>query len=93
LLHKADGKLVGCGFIQFVKKNSAAKAILSCSGKPLLGEILLFFLVDLLLNSRVRWLTPLLPIWEVLGLNLVPETGCLNRVFIVFLTLYRKMLG
>jgi nucleolar protein 4 len=38
LLRKADGKLVGCGFIQFVKKNSAAKAILSCSGKPLLGE-------------------------------------------------------
>lgn len=38
LLRKADGKLVGCGFIQFVKKNSAAKAILSCSGKPLLGK-------------------------------------------------------
>jgi nucleolar protein 4 len=38
LLHKDDGKLVGCGFIQFAKKNSAAKAILSCSGKPLLGE-------------------------------------------------------
>lgn len=38
LLYKGDGKLVGCGFIQFAKKNSAAKAILSCSGKPLLGE-------------------------------------------------------
>lgn len=41
LLRKADGKLVGCGFIQFVKKNSAAKAILSCSGKPLLGRTII----------------------------------------------------
>lgn len=45
LLRKSDGKLVGCGFIQFVKKNSAAKAILSCSGKPLMGETLLYFLL------------------------------------------------
>jgi len=49
LLHKADGKLVGCGFIQFVKKNSAAKAILSCSGKPLLGE---YITVDSLWSYR-----------------------------------------
>ncbi|XP_023719481.1 RNA-binding protein 28 isoform X2 [Cryptotermes secundus] len=41
LLHKGDGKLVGCGFIQFAKKNSAAKAILSCSGKPLLGRTII----------------------------------------------------
>ncbi|KDR23731.1 RNA-binding protein 28 isoform X3 [Zootermopsis nevadensis] len=41
LLRKSDGKLVGCGFIQFVKKNSAAKAILSCSGKPLMGRTII----------------------------------------------------
>ncbi|KAJ9592493.1 hypothetical protein L9F63_015909, partial [Diploptera punctata] len=38
LLRRADGKLVGCGFVQFVNKNCAAKAILECSGKPLLGR-------------------------------------------------------
>jgi len=53
LLRKADGKLVGCGFIQFVKKNSAAKAILSCSGKPLLGE---YITIDSLWSYRRKYL-------------------------------------
>ena len=39
LLRRSDGKLVGCGFVQFANKNCAAKAILQCSGKPLLGKI------------------------------------------------------
>jgi nucleolar protein 4 len=53
LLRKADGKLVGCGFIQFVKKNYAAKAILSCSGKPLLGE---YVIIDSLWSYRRKYL-------------------------------------
>jgi RNA recognition motif-containing protein len=32
---------VGCGFIQFAKKNKAAKAILSSSGRPLLGQTII----------------------------------------------------
>ena len=39
LLRRSDGKLVGCGFVQFVNKNCAAKAIMECSGKPLLGKV------------------------------------------------------
>lgn len=38
LLRRSDGKLVGCAFIQFTNKNCAAKAIMECSGKPLLGR-------------------------------------------------------
>nr|CAD7199207.1 unnamed protein product [Timema douglasi] len=40
LLRKADGKLVGCGFIQFTWKQNAAKAILGTSGKPFLGRMI-----------------------------------------------------
>lgn len=38
ILKKPDGKLVGCAFIQFERVQSAAKAILGSSGKPLLGR-------------------------------------------------------
>lgn len=38
LLRKPDKTLVGCGFVQFTKKLSAAKAIHHTSGKPFLGN-------------------------------------------------------
>ncbi|XP_047004070.1 RNA-binding protein 28 [Schistocerca americana] len=38
LLKRPDGKLVGCAFIQFERVQSAAKAILGSSGKPLIGR-------------------------------------------------------
>lgn len=37
ILKKSDGKLVGCGFVQFERKQSAAKAIHHASGKPFMG--------------------------------------------------------
>ncbi|RZF48761.1 hypothetical protein LSTR_LSTR014425 [Laodelphax striatellus] len=36
LLRRVDNKLVGCGFVEFNNKQSAAKAILETSGKPFL---------------------------------------------------------
>ncbi|XP_046394717.1 RNA-binding protein 28 [Ischnura elegans] len=41
LLYKPDGKLVGCGFVQFSSKSSAAKAIEDCNAKPFLGRIII----------------------------------------------------
>ena len=38
LLRRSDSRLVGCGFVQFTRKQSAAKAIHYTSGKPFLGE-------------------------------------------------------
>lgn len=38
LLRKPDGKLIGCGFVQFVVKQNAAKAIAHTSGKDFLGK-------------------------------------------------------
>ncbi|XP_050441628.1 RNA-binding protein 28 [Adelges cooleyi] len=38
LLKKPDGKLIGCGFVQFVVKQNAAKAIAHTSGKDFLGR-------------------------------------------------------
>ncbi|RZF45719.1 hypothetical protein LSTR_LSTR005014 [Laodelphax striatellus] len=38
LLRRVDNKLVGCGFVEFNNKQSAAKAILETSGKPFLGR-------------------------------------------------------
>lgn len=38
VLKRPDGKLVGCAFIQFERVNQAAKAILTCTGKDLLGR-------------------------------------------------------
>ena len=37
LLKKADGTLVGCGFVQFKTMFNAAKAIKECNAKPFLG--------------------------------------------------------
>uniref|UniRef100_A0A2S2PEM0 RNA-binding protein 28 n=1 Tax=Schizaphis graminum TaxID=13262 RepID=A0A2S2PEM0_SCHGA len=38
LLRKPDGKLVGCGFVQFIVKQNAAKAIAHTSGKDFGGR-------------------------------------------------------
>jgi len=38
LLRKPDGKLIGCGFVQFVVKQNAAKAIAHTSGKDFGGR-------------------------------------------------------
>lgn len=38
VLKRSDGKLIGCAFVQFEKVNEAAKAILKCTGKELLGR-------------------------------------------------------
>lgn len=38
LLKKPDGKLVGCGFIQYEVTQNAARAIYETSGKPFLGR-------------------------------------------------------
>ncbi|XP_050520882.1 RNA-binding protein 28 [Daktulosphaira vitifoliae] len=38
LLRKSDGKLIGCGFVQFVVKQNAAKAIANTSGKDFCGR-------------------------------------------------------
>lgn len=37
ILKRSDGKLVGCGFLQFAEKQSAAKAIYQASGKLFMG--------------------------------------------------------
>ncbi|XP_063236385.1 RNA-binding protein 28 [Bacillus rossius redtenbacheri] len=41
LLRRPDGKLVGCGFVQFTWKQNAAKAILKTSGKPFMGRTII----------------------------------------------------
>ncbi|XP_066999250.2 RNA-binding protein 28 [Anabrus simplex] len=41
LLRKPDGKLVGCGFVQFKTKQSAIRAILNTSGKELMGRTII----------------------------------------------------
>lgn len=38
LLRKPDGKLIGCGFVQFIVKQNAAKAIAHTSGKDFFGK-------------------------------------------------------
>jgi len=38
LLRKPDGKLIGCGFVQFIVKQNAAKAIAHTSGKDFGGK-------------------------------------------------------
>lgn len=38
ILKKADGKMVGCAFVQYEKVNEAAKAILMSSGKEVVGR-------------------------------------------------------
>lgn len=38
LLKKPDGKLIGCGFVQYVIKQNAAKAIAHTSGKDFYGK-------------------------------------------------------
>ncbi|CAH1721422.1 unnamed protein product [Aphis gossypii] len=38
LLRKPDGKLIGCGFVQFIVKQNAAKAIAHTSGKDFGGR-------------------------------------------------------
>ncbi|XP_025406417.1 RNA-binding protein 28 [Sipha flava] len=38
LLRKPDGKLIGCGFVQFIVKQNAAKAIAHTSGKDFFGR-------------------------------------------------------
>lgn len=38
LLKRSDGKLVGCGFIQFNAVQEAAKALYNTSGKPFMGR-------------------------------------------------------
>jgi hypothetical protein len=45
------------------------------------------------LNVVVEWLALLLPIREVPGSNLGPETGCPDRSFVVFLSPFRQMPG
>lgn len=39
LLKRPDGKLVGCAFVQYETVVQAAKAILQCTGKELLGRV------------------------------------------------------
>lgn len=39
LLKRPDGKLVGCAFVQFETVDQAAKAIIKCSGKELMGRV------------------------------------------------------
>uniref|UniRef100_A0A1B6CES8 RRM domain-containing protein n=1 Tax=Clastoptera arizonana TaxID=38151 RepID=A0A1B6CES8_9HEMI len=41
LLRKDDNKLVGCGFVQFSSKQSAAKALFHTSGKPFLDRVII----------------------------------------------------
>jgi nucleolar protein 4 len=38
LLRRSDGKLVGCGFVEYANKEDAKKAIAATSGKPLLSK-------------------------------------------------------
>lgn len=38
ILKRPDGRMVGCAFVQYEKVNQAAKAILNCSGKEVLGR-------------------------------------------------------
>jgi len=38
LLRKPNGKLIGCGFVQFIVKQNAAKAIAHTSGKDFFGK-------------------------------------------------------
>lgn len=45
LLKKPDGRLIGCGFVQFVVKQNAAKAIAHTSGKDFFGINFFLFLV------------------------------------------------
>lgn len=40
LLKKPDGKYVGCGFVEFDQKQSAAKAIVHANGKEISGWLL-----------------------------------------------------
>lgn len=38
ILRHQNGRLVGCGFVEYSFKNSAAKAIAHASGKPFLSK-------------------------------------------------------
>lgn len=40
LLKKSDGKFVGCGFVEFDRRQSAAKAIAKANGKKISGVYL-----------------------------------------------------
>lgn len=40
ILRKPDGRLVGCCFVEYSLKTSAAKAIANLSGKPFLSKAL-----------------------------------------------------
>jgi nucleolar protein 4 len=39
LLRRPDGKLIGCGFVEFEKREDAKTALEECSGKPLMSKI------------------------------------------------------
>ncbi|XP_071452527.1 RNA-binding protein 28 [Hetaerina americana] len=41
ILYRPDGKLVGCGFVQFSSRENAEKAITECNAKPFLGRIII----------------------------------------------------
>jgi RNA recognition motif-containing protein len=38
-LRRPDGKLIGCGFVEFEKREDAKTALEECSGKPLMSKI------------------------------------------------------
>ncbi|KAG8225028.1 hypothetical protein J437_LFUL000005, partial [Ladona fulva] len=42
ILRKPDGKLVGCGFVQFASKKKAGQAITECNAQPFLGRPIIF---------------------------------------------------
>lgn len=50
LLQKPNGKPVGCGFVQFVVKQNAAKAIAHTSGKDFLGKFV-FYDIELIIDN------------------------------------------
>jgi hypothetical protein len=38
-LRRPDGKLIGCGFVEFEKREDAKTALEECSGKPLMSKM------------------------------------------------------
>lgn len=52
LLKKPDGKLIGCGFVQYKNVPMAKKALLSTNMKPFLGKFCLLIILQTIVSCR-----------------------------------------
>lgn len=52
ILRQPNGRLVGCGFVEFASKTSAAKAIAHISGKPFLGAFFPYTSLEIILKLK-----------------------------------------